>query len=274
MTQPIQYLQQLPVNSVREAITEKSPSIALIRKKAGDVVVKALLVKILGNVVQFFNVGKSMDSNQLAELTGLILEDYYFLKMADMKVWANGFKKGKFLKFSGDKLFDRLDGQIIMLSIGEYCESRVKEAEAIQRESESNLKALNAGGEKYLVKAGEKYLRDTGNRVIGEVKEKELATAFTWDEAMEVKRLFEGAKIVNANKDGTLFDYLRKHKPELAAELEAVKEPVKNNYEVERARIMANTALSEFERENKVRGLSGLLPLTESEFEERNKAKK
>lgn len=212
-----------------------------------------------------------MDDTQLAELTGLILEEYYFLKMADFKIWGNGFKKGKYLDFSKGKLFDRLDGQIIMLSIREYCEQRQIEAESIQREDYGTIKALEKGKEPmYYVQVGDKYMRDNGERVVEEVQDKEMATAFNWVDAKEVKSIVPGSKIVNVEKVGSLLDWFRKEKPDLAKEMEEHgSKPVKKLDDV-RERILLDTSLSELERENKLRDLVGLVPLTQQELDFRN----
>lgn len=250
-------MQKLPAKTITEAIKDSSPALSKVKKEKGEVVAKALLVKILSNVIRFFNVGKNIDDTQLAELTGLILEEYYFLKMADFKIWGNGFKKGKYLQFSNGKLFDRLDGQIIMLSIAEYCEKRVAEAEVIQKESTGAMMALEATNAQYYVQVGDKYMRDNGERVVEEVEHKEMATPFTWYDAMEVKALFHGSKIVNVNKAGSLLDYIEEKAPHLLTEVEKYRRETKD-YFIKKKEIMADDSLTDEQKEQKLLELAGL----------------
>jgi len=273
----MQYFSNLPTATVKEAIRSNSRTIVSIKKEAGvdgEVYVKALLVKIFKGVITFFNVGKSMNDSQVAELVGFVATDYYFLKLADLKVWADGFKKGKYLSFSNGKLFDRLDGQIILMSLTEYCEERFKECETVSIEKHSEQKALEQDEKRFIIKVGENYLRENTEDV-EEVKEKEMATCFDFKQAMKVKTILirdvfpeqpESVKIIDKNKAAGGF---------FLANAEPTKKEIKRasiyEYNLKIKAINMDDSLTEFEKYNKRRAVAGLKPDTEKEFEELQK---
>lgn len=101
----------------------------------GDLFLKGLIVIILSDVVSFFNVGKSMDSeNQIPSTADLIIQEFPFLKVEDFKLCFNNAKKGAY-----GRLYDRLDGQIIFEWINTYCSERSLEAERININAHSEL---------------------------------------------------------------------------------------------------------------------------------------
>ena len=67
----------------------------------------------------FFNVGKIMNDNQAAQTADLIIEEYYFLKPDDFKLCFNRAKKGLY-----GKVYDRIDGAVILEWLGRYEKER------------------------------------------------------------------------------------------------------------------------------------------------------
>lgn len=98
-----------------------NPPIAVIRKELGELSMIAILNVFLIDLVSFFNVGKAMTTAQIAETSQIILKRYYYLKPEDFKLC---FQNCKELKYGDNKLFDRLDGSIILSWIAEYCNER------------------------------------------------------------------------------------------------------------------------------------------------------
>jgi hypothetical protein len=80
----------------------------------------ALLSLLLTDLVLFFNVGKIMSPAQIAQTVALILEDYDWLCIEDLKVCFNNAKKGVY-----GKLYDRIDGQVILEWIDAYARERL-----------------------------------------------------------------------------------------------------------------------------------------------------
>ncbi len=76
-----------------------------------------------------------MGAEQVKQTVELIIEDYKHLKPEDFKACFNNAKKGHY-----GKLFDRLDGQIIMQWLCEYDNERDSEIEAYRAKQNRVLK--------------------------------------------------------------------------------------------------------------------------------------
>lgn len=81
--------------------------------------VRAILSILLTELVSFFNVGKTMNDMQVAMTCDLIIDNYPEYKLEDFKLC---FRNAMALKYG--KLFDRLDGGIIMEWISKYSRER------------------------------------------------------------------------------------------------------------------------------------------------------
>lgn len=84
------------------------------------------LVFLIADVVQFLNVGKTMNSAQVLATAKLLIEDTESknLKPDDFKICFNNAKKGVY-----GKTFDRIDGQIIFEWVRAYVSERMDLAE-------------------------------------------------------------------------------------------------------------------------------------------------
>lgn len=267
---PIAYYKALPVTKIEQALRADSLSLVLIKKAQGEVFLTKALNLILADLVLFFNVGKTMeDKRQVTETINLIIQQYYFLKLEDLKICFDGIKSGKY-----GQLFDRMDGQIILLALKEYSEERMTVSERLQMESHSQLKDLNAVGEKYLVKVDENYVRDTGE-LYEEVVEAEAATLFDYTKAEALRKLLirghfkdnpSAVKVIFKRPEIGLIDWCKTNAPQL------VPKDVKYNdatrdYFKEKDAIMNDATLSDFEKDNKVRLLAALNELSKSEWD-------
>ena len=103
----------------------------------GVYTVKALLNILVVDVVGFFNIGKNMDAPQVIQTVELILEEYPYFKPEDFKLCFNRAKKGQY-----GKLYDRLDGQVILDWLTVYDLERTMEVEAIRAKENRQLKQL------------------------------------------------------------------------------------------------------------------------------------
>lgn len=230
------------------------------------------MVKYIANLVKYFNVGKSMNDSQVAETAKLILQNYYYLKPEDFKVCFDGMKSGKYL--DGGKLFDRLDGQIIMLGIYAYSEERITVSEQINNEKHKEL--TEPDGKIFIIKVGANFVREAGD-VFEEVDKKELATCFSFGTAFKLKEWLikdyyltnpKAVKILDSTVKGEgLFDYLEHNKPELLPETEKYKRSAqKNEYFTRKREILADESLNPFQKENALRALAQMEPLTIEEY--------
>lgn len=114
-----QYYKATHPLTVSDAIKSKAPPLALVKKEQGQGIVYSFLIDIITDVVDYFNVGKSMGAMQIAQTAELVFQEYYFLRPDDFKLCFNNAKKGLY-----GKLFDRLDGGIIMEWLTTYSEQR------------------------------------------------------------------------------------------------------------------------------------------------------
>lgn len=118
------YYKALRPKTVDDVFNSPSCSIAVMNKEFGEVHLCAFMVKVLNDVIDFFNVGKTMGKNQVANLALLIIEEFYFFKPDDFKLCFNRAKKGLY-----GKVYDRLDGQVIFEWLNTYRKERCSTAE-------------------------------------------------------------------------------------------------------------------------------------------------
>jgi hypothetical protein len=93
--------------------------ISSIAVEVGEFRANALIFFIVNDLVNFFNVGKTMDANQIQQTVELIREEYPHLTIEDFKLCFTNAKKGLY-----GQLYDRIDGQIILGWLERYANSR------------------------------------------------------------------------------------------------------------------------------------------------------
>lgn len=263
----MKYFADIKCATVTEAISSSTPILAALKRSEGEDFTRAILVKYLKDVITFFNIGKSMENAQVAQTVDIIIQQYYFLKLADIKLCFENLKTGKY-----GKLFDRLDGQIILMALSEYCEERMSVAEVLHIEANKTNKQDNA---EYLVKVGENYVRENGND-FEEVETKELATCFDFNKAFKIKSWLikehyskdtNAVKMVFNTPDIGLIDRLLKDKPDLVDAKTKWQRTTASYYEQKKA-IENDNGLSEFEKHNAIRKLAGLESISFVEYAE------
>lgn len=255
---------------MEQAIQANTPPLSLIKKQHGDIKAMAVLVIILESLITFFNVGKSMNDIQLAETVKLIMSEYYFLKLEDLKLCFDGMKKGKYLGEKG-QLFDRLDGQIILLALKSYTEERIQVAEVLSNEAHKAITDAEKE-DRYLITLGDNYLQETRDGY-EEVSKRELATKYFFSEAIRIKNGIKRSnpyldfKIVFADQvDIGKINEIKSRFPQLVThEDKFIKKA--NDYTVAKQLILANETLSPLEKENEIRDLTGLKHITQEEFD-------
>lgn len=96
-----------------ELATVDAPVLSEIKKNLGEAGVRAIIVLAISEVVLFFNVGKNMNAPQIALTTDLIIEEFWYLTVEEIKHCLR-----KAMRTA--KVYDRLDGNIILGWIREY----------------------------------------------------------------------------------------------------------------------------------------------------------
>lgn len=110
--------------TVSDVLDNPSASLATIKKYRGEGKMKAVVRVLLQRVLDFLNVGRGMDQKQIESTVNFIWEEYYYLTVGDVKVCLKNGAKGKY-----GKLFDRIDGMIILDWFGMYDDERMVETE-------------------------------------------------------------------------------------------------------------------------------------------------
>lgn len=223
---------------------------------------------ILVDMATFFSVGRSMNAQQLKETTRLIAKDFYFLKIEDLKLFSDKMKSGAY-----GKIFDRLDGNVILTALADYAEQRICKAEEINQEKHKALKE-SENDKVYLLKVGDNYVRECGD-VFEEVDKRELATAFTFGVAFKLKEwLIKDYYQLNPSyvrfshknmPDQKFFDELEHKRTELLSK-EAKFKRANNEYHEMKKKILNDHGLTNFEKENAIRRLAGLPELNNEEY--------
>lgn len=103
----------------------------------GDLAIKAILVKEIGSLLRYINVGKTMDEDQIAETADLIQIRYSNMNLADYKLFFQKFKFGDY-----GTLFDRIDGMVILGALDKYKNSRMDSAEHLSIKQAAEFKLL------------------------------------------------------------------------------------------------------------------------------------
>lgn len=111
-------------------VAAQTPTIAKIKNEVSLDDVRALLSIAVCEVCDFFNVGKNMNDAQIALTVDLIIEQFWYFKLEEIKYC---FRRA----MMREKLFDRLDGNIIIGWLREYDAERTEEAMRISEQHES-----------------------------------------------------------------------------------------------------------------------------------------
>lgn len=111
-------------------VAGRTPTIAKIKNDASETDARALLYIAICEVCDFFNVGKNMNDTQVAMTVDLIIEEFWHLRLNEIKFC---FRRA----MMREKLFDRLDGNIIIGWLREYDTERTEEAMRISEQEEA-----------------------------------------------------------------------------------------------------------------------------------------
>lgn len=208
MTAYEQRWESLPVKTVSENILSEQPNIAqlqLLIPKHGDMAVKLIIMHALKEVRDFFNVGKNLTNPQITITAELIMSQFWYFKIEDIKCCL----RRAMLR---EKLFDRLDGNIILGWLKEYDNERTEEAMRISENEES--RAVNEVKESPDTVSYEVYLANLEQRAKSDKDAAELLAQIKNPQPQRLTLLSseERAKKDHDFKMWKQFDYLLKKK--------------------------------------------------------------
>lgn len=113
-------------------VSAQTPTLAKIKNEVSLADIRALISIAVCEVCDFFNVGKNMNDAQIALTVDLIIGRFWYFKLEEIKYC---FRRA----MMREKLFDRLDGNIIIGWLREYDAERTEEAMRISDQEASLL---------------------------------------------------------------------------------------------------------------------------------------
>lgn len=131
-----------PCTTALACLESKAPTIADIRNSFGHDYIQAYVEMWIVNLRMFFNVGKAMTDEQTYMTAELIVDSFYNLNIADINLVFKNAKLGKY-----GKIYDRLDGNIILEWFQRYFDERC-EAAAERSIREAHSYRVNSGESK------------------------------------------------------------------------------------------------------------------------------
>jgi hypothetical protein len=120
---PKEYFDSLKPDRFADVFDSPVCSIGACKRAAGEERAKAVMVLILTDLVDFFNVGNSMNANQVINTAEMILDAYGYLKIDDFKLCFNQAKRGDYGQVY------RMDGNVILSWIRQYVNDRMNAAD-------------------------------------------------------------------------------------------------------------------------------------------------
>lgn len=123
--------------NISEVFECEAPSLANVRKALGADLTKAFLAGVFSDIARFFNVKQGLTEQGLLVLVDIVMEEFYFLNIEDLKI----FKKHCFLQKYG-KVYERLDASLLLEWLQAYVSQRFDEAEKVSLNEHKKLKNI------------------------------------------------------------------------------------------------------------------------------------
>lgn len=115
-------------------VASKTPTLGEIKNKVSLDDARAILSLAICEVCDFLNVGKNMSDTQIAITVDLILGNYWYLKPEEVKYCLRR-------AMMREKVYDRLDGNVILGWIKDYDTERTEAAVRISEKAEAKAAA-------------------------------------------------------------------------------------------------------------------------------------
>lgn len=133
LTSYLKTLHTSKFDTIEKTIDSELPSLVKMNKQFGSHEVIKAVAKMLIETVGFFNVPKLTDV-QVKITVELICEEHYYLNFADIQLCFKNAMKGKY-----GELYNRIDGQVIMIWLNKYVEERFTISEERSYQKHSSL---------------------------------------------------------------------------------------------------------------------------------------
>lgn len=133
---PVDHFRQLQPATHTDVFISETPALSVVKNQVNEQTAATYVTAMLADIEQFYNVRQSLSAVQLRMLAEMILKNFYYFKVADLKLFADKFKLGLY-----GKVYDRIDGGVIMEALNQYNDERMNEAEAFSQKQASKFKA-------------------------------------------------------------------------------------------------------------------------------------
>jgi hypothetical protein len=101
-----------------------TPALATLGKYQSEALAIGILCKLIGDTCDFFNVGGNMTDIQIQQTAIMIIDSYHWFNIYDFTLCFKNAKVGKY-----GKLYDRLDGAVILQWLEAYNQERLGAAQ-------------------------------------------------------------------------------------------------------------------------------------------------
>jgi hypothetical protein len=106
--------------ALRQVLASKtSPALSEIKKQKGEQIALGVLVALMDECQQYFNLQQPMNPQQLMLTAELIMEEYYYLRVEEFRLCFRMAMKGEY-----GPVYNRIDGQIFFEWIRKYFSKR------------------------------------------------------------------------------------------------------------------------------------------------------
>ncbi len=110
-----------------------SPALSELKKNKGEQTALGVLVALMDECQQYFNLQQPMNAQQLMLTAELIMEEYYYLRIEELRVCFRMAMKGEF-----GPVYNRIDGQVFFEWIIKYMPKRQLITDRMKQEQQIN----------------------------------------------------------------------------------------------------------------------------------------
>jgi len=136
MLRPDQAIEKLGnFNTPAKCINSNTPSLVLIKKEQGEGKLIDIVMSWIIDCNDFMNISRKMNASQVKQTAIMIMNDFYFMNIADINFVFNRAKKGYY-----GNLYESLDGMKIYLWFDQYATERAQTAFDDQLNEHSKIK--------------------------------------------------------------------------------------------------------------------------------------
>ncbi len=125
-TSPLQYCRELQPRTIDDVFESNHPTLAAVTASSGGMATRAVVVLLLKEVLDFFNTTQTMSDTQVAVTSDLIIEEYPYFQVDDLKLAFRNAMKGHY-----GEVYNRLDGSVILGWLKKYNAERCARADVI-----------------------------------------------------------------------------------------------------------------------------------------------